>query len=73
MRKQRIALKYGIYIALVRGQCSDVFSKKIDLTLIRLLEAGNDAQGRRLAAARSRTTSPSKDFVMFFSSMILRM
>ena len=51
MGEERVALKDGVGRALVRRQPGDVVAVDQDLALVRLLEAGDHPQRRRLAAA----------------------
>src|SRR5215475_10877918 len=51
MRKERIVLEDGIDVALVRRRPRHVFAVEEDLAFARLLEAGDHAQGGRLAAS----------------------
>ena len=51
VREQRVALKDGVGRALVRRQAGDVVAVDQDLARVRLLEAGDHPQRRRLAAA----------------------
>src|SRR5207244_11474692 len=48
--KQGVALEYQADIALLRRHVADCVAAKADLAGIRRLEAGDDAQGRGLAA-----------------------
>jgi hypothetical protein len=52
VREQRVVLEDGVDVALVRRHAGDRLAGEQDLALGRLLEAGDHAQGRRLAAAR---------------------
>ena len=50
--EERVALEHGVGRPLVGGQPRDVVAVDQDLALVRLLEAGDHPQRRRLAAAR---------------------
>ena len=51
VREQRVVLEHGVDAAHVRRQARDVAPVEEDAAGVRLLEAGEDAQQRRLAAA----------------------
>ena len=51
MREERVALEDGVHVALVRRQPDDVTVAELDRALVRLLEAADHPQRRRLAAA----------------------
>src|SRR5262249_3330179 len=50
--KERVALEHGVDLAAVRRRRWHVGAVEQDLSLRRALEAGDEPQGRRLAAAR---------------------
>ena len=52
VREERVRLEDGVDVALVRRQADDVAVAEEDPALVRLLEAADHAQRRRLAAAR---------------------
>ena len=52
VREERVRLEDGVDVALVRRQADDVTVAEEDPALVRLLEAADHAQRRRLAAAR---------------------
>jgi hypothetical protein len=51
VREQRVGLEHHAHAALVRGQRRDVLAPDHDAPAVRLLEAGDQAQGGGLAAA----------------------
>ena len=51
MREERIALEYGVDVALVGGEEGDVFALQLNETARRLFEAADHAQRGGLAAA----------------------
>src|SRR5690606_10988919 len=52
IREQRIVLKHGVDVAVIGRQTRYIGAAKLDMPAIRLLEPGNEAQGRRLAGTR---------------------
>jgi hypothetical protein len=52
MWEERVVLEDRVDVALVRRRVGDVAPVEQDASIGRLLEAGDEAQGRRLAAAR---------------------
>src|SRR6185437_9343287 len=52
MRKQRIVLEHGVDVALVGRHAFGGLAENLDMTLVGLLEAGDEAQARGLARAR---------------------
>ena len=52
MRKQGVVLEHGVDVALVGRHAFGGFAEDLDMALVRLLEAGNEAQAGRLARAR---------------------
>ena len=51
MREQRVVLEHGIHRAPVGWQAFDLLAEDFDMAGVRLLEAGDEAQARRLAGA----------------------
>ncbi len=52
MRKQRIVLEHGVDVALVGRHAFGGLAENLDMALVRLLEAGDEAQAGGLARAR---------------------
>ena len=52
VRKQRVVLEHRVDVALVGRHAFGGFAEDLDMTLVRLLEAGNETQAGRLARAR---------------------
>ena len=52
VREERVVLEDGVDVALERRHARHVDAGELDVPLVRLLEAGDHAQGRRLPGAR---------------------
>ena len=52
MRKERVVLEHGVDVALVGRHAFGGLAENLDMPLVRLLEAGNEAQAGGLAGAR---------------------